>query len=68
MGLKPETREAKPVTLKELQRGVGVHAGAAHHGEKIVPITKNGKEFAALIGPSDLARLRQLDSKQKRTA
>jgi hypothetical protein len=58
-------RELPAVSLKNAQRSIGPHADEAHFRNHIVPITKRGKEYAALIGPTDLARLRQLDGKKK---
>lgn len=57
------SREIEPITLKSAQRSIGPHADIAHHRDRIIPITKRGNEYAALIGIEDLKRLRKLDKK-----
>jgi prevent-host-death family protein len=60
---KATTRETKSVTLKQARLALSEQVDLAHHKDAIVPITKHGKEYAALIGLADLQKLRKLERK-----
>lgn len=51
-------REVDPVPLKVARNGLGDLVNAAAYGDRITPISRRGKVVAALIGVSDLRRLR----------
>ncbi len=55
------TNEMDSVGIDRLRDIAGELVNHAGYGDKRIPITRNGKEVAALVGLRDLERLRALD-------